>query len=176
MLLGSSTFARFDAARLSPLTLNLAMHGDTAARLAERLPHYRSLTSASMILLNIGFNDVVKACAPLDERLWAQLIAGLPPSVPLVVVGLQGSPNSEHGIRCGPLLGQHISRSNEMIASSCAARPGCTYVANPVSPDGPSEGSGLQLSDGIHLSAKGYEVLIGVLRPTLTQGDLPARP
>ena len=167
LFLGSSTLQALDLAAVTPRGLNLAIGGDTLEGLLGRLPTYQSPRTALAFVVNIGFNDVATRCVALQATRWADLLRSLPAGPPVVALGLQGVTAPALAARCDARLPALLQASNDAIAAACAARPGCSFVPNPVPVRTTSADAALQGADGLHLSPRGYAELVRMLRAAL---------
>lgn len=171
VFLGSSTFQGLDVSAVTPLGLNLGIGGDTLPGLAKRITGYRSLQRARAVLINIGLNDLMQRCKHPDTPL-DTLLAQIPATVPVAVLGVQAVDPGRHGARCDGRIAQLIAEFNAAQARACAARPQCRFVPHPATPGDPRATIGRWLEqDGIHLSPAGYLELAGALRGALSHID-----
>jgi lysophospholipase L1-like esterase len=171
VFLGSSTFERLDAAALHPQALNLGLGGDTVAGLESRLRGYRSPAAAAAIVLNIGMNDLLQGrdVAQVDVD---RLLGGLPPTVPLVVVGLPAVRVADAAREAR--LHEAARQLDTRFMALCERRPPCRWVPHPATAT--PAGQALLELDGVHLAAGGYLLLGRLLTDALAPPDGGARP
>lgn len=177
VFLGSSSFQSLDVSAVTPYGLNLGIGGDTLHGLAERAAGYRSLTSARAVWINIGFNDLAQRCE-LPTNSLADVFAPIPPTVPVLVLGIQGVDAARLATRCGGRLPTLIAELNASFARTCASRSACTFVSHPVESAVTFAPAAPRLeADGIHLAPAGYADLIVAMRTALANAvpELAAR-
>jgi hypothetical protein len=167
VFLGGSTFQGFDISSVTPIGLNLSIGGDTLPALTIRAARYRSLATASAVVINIGLNDLAIDCAqPLGNI--EDVFALIPSATSIVVLGVQGVNPAKYLGHCHATLNDLIAEFNQRLVKSCSLRTGCVFVPNPVRPAiSPGAIDHLQESDGIHLSRIGYGELSEMLRKAL---------
>ncbi|WP_207480763.1 GDSL-type esterase/lipase family protein [Arenibaculum pallidiluteum] len=163
VFLGASTLHGLDAAAVAPDALNLAIGGDTTLRLLTRLGDYRSLPTASAVVLLVGLNDLTYRTPEEAGELFGRILERLPP-VPLVAGAVLPVDEAAAWPR-----NADIRRLNAAIRAHCARRPDCVFVdPGPQLADAAGNlAPRFRQHDGIHLTAEGYRVLIGALREGL---------
>jgi lysophospholipase L1-like esterase len=167
VFLGSSTFQGLDVSAVTPIGLNLSIGGDTLDGLSTRAASYRSLATARAVVVNIGLNDLFRDCALPAARI-ETLFAQIPVGTPIVLLGIQDVQMSNESRRCGGAISSLIIEFNRTLMNSCRDRSACQFVPSPVF-FGMAQDAGepLQEADGIHLSARGYQLLRLALRHAL---------
>ncbi|MCX9156856.1 SGNH/GDSL hydrolase family protein [Niveibacterium sp. 24ML] len=175
VFIGTSTFQGFDHSLVVPDGLSLSVGGERLASLIARAKSYRSLKSASAIVINAGFNDIVLNCrTPSADNLRA-LVALDQGAAPLLLVGVQIPSRKKSESLCDGRVRALVQHMNLELVSVCKERPSCKFVPHPTALQ-MSEGERETLleDDGIHLSAKGYSRLAEALRGAL-EGSLEQR-
>ena len=125
---------------------NFALGGETAQRLAVRLPQFRSLAQARAVVLGTGTNDLREGrSADGVLHAWRQLLGDVPPAVAVVCVGMPLN-------RAVPAMAQQVGAINQRVADLCRAR---SAIFVPVVPgEGRFSGASF-MADGVHLDAAG---------------------
>lgn len=166
LFLGSSSIQGLDAGAVVDRAVNLGVGSDTVAGLRARWPA-RAVAEARAVVLAIGFNDL--SAQPVDAVLarFAELLARIPDTTPVLVSGIQPIDTELVPQRLAG-MGAAIRDLNQGYRALCQARPGCWYAdtwsalaparcpARPVHED-----------DGIHLNARGYTCWKDTLRSGL---------
>jgi len=173
VFLGDSLTAGHDWARAFPPAVNLGLDGDTCAGVWVRLDEVVDL-DPSEIFLQIGINDFLRGASPWEilaghQRIWDELAARLPgaglrvisllPYLEAALPGLQ--PNLE------------LIRLNAALAEE-AGRRGLVFID--LFRDLADEDNQLRLeatSDGVHLTARGYEIWAERLRTFISGAGGP---
>ncbi|WIT11343.1 SGNH/GDSL hydrolase family protein [Paucibacter sediminis] len=174
VFLGSSTFAGMDVRRVLPQALNLSAGGGTLAEFSRRLFAAHVLSDAKALVINLGFNDVLKDCKALTEADWSTGLAALPSTPSLLLVGLQGVGPVAQEHHCQGRLNHLLAQSNLALEAACRQRARCSFTPNPVEASSPARRGPLQAEDEIHLSPAGYELLHQRIRSGLQTLGIPA--
>lgn len=141
VFLGDSITKRMPTSAVVPESVNYGISGLTSVDLARHAEHYSALQHASSVFLMIGINDLAGDRQPDYES----VLARIPEDIPLVWTGVMHA----RGI-------SGIEAANVSAKRLCAARPHCIYV-HPTTVDS-------DLDDGVHLTAKGTQKWIDLLR------------
>jgi len=156
LFLGDSIMRDLDTSSIARHTLNLAVPGDTTARLLNRMERYSSVLTARGVVIGVGINDL--DWRPVPEALdnYRKILNLAPPATPVLLLSVlpideeAGDTSANAAVR----------RLNEGVAGLCAARPGCHFVdftARLVDGEG-NLSEHAHEGDGKHLSAVGHEV------------------
>lgn len=169
LLLGDSIIERLDAA-VGPDVHNLGIASLTTLTMAPFLPNLRPLRGARAVVLGIGGNDV--GFRPREDILrdYTALLAAIPGTVPLVVIGVLPMNEADPFVQSYPALrNANIDALNLSIRALCAARPGCAFLwTQPFLADETGNlRDGLHAGDGRHLSAAGTRWLVDAIRAML---------
>ena len=165
-VLGDSHVQGLAVHRLHPRAVNLGIGRDTTAGVIQRLPRYGPLSRAAAMVLAIGLNDLEflneqETAAGVADILRA-LPAGLPVVCSAVLPVAADAPGREN-------YAARITELNRRIQAVCAADSRCRFVdAGPRLVD---ESAALapeyHVGDGVHLSPRGAELWIELLREGL---------
>lgn len=159
IFLGDSLTQGLAVAAVAPVAVNYGIGGLTSAQLLDALPHFQALGRARIVFLSIGINDLLLGREGALPQRYAEILAALPPDVPLVWSTLLPA-----GL--APERRAAITQANQAIRTLCAARPGCRLVdATPAlaGPDGRPR-PGMMEPDGLHLAPAGNRAWIEALR------------
>ena len=159
IFLGDSHTQSLATEAIAPYSVNYGIGGQTVEQLLETIAGYHSLKRAKIIFLAIGTNDLNK----LVQNSWAtkfeQLLAALPPHIPLVWSSIMPM---QHIM----VSSQNIIEANHVIKTLCSQRQNCVYVDTwQFFTD--TNGQMIKryfLEDGIHLSPEGYHLWIEALQ------------
>jgi hypothetical protein len=134
--------------------VNFAIGGEAIERLALRLAQYKSLNSASAVVINGGANDLFEGRTPAQiEASWLLVLQQLE-------TRFQGR-ELKPRIICLGLAGESFAELNQKIRTACEKNS--AHYLNPT----PSSTAGFA-SDKIHLSPAGYRSLVEQLKALLT--------
>jgi len=170
LFFGASTIQRMHLGAFGQTAVNFGVPFDTTATLLKRLPQYRSVVSASAVVVLVGANDPQyrdPAASAANHRAILDALKHVPT---LVAVGLppieeRDSADGRQPVRTNGKL----KAINAALAESCAARPNCRF-ADAWSALADAHGSlpaRYHVGDGIHLNASGYAELTQVIRAAL---------
>lgn len=139
---------------------NFAIGGESAQRLALRLPHYRSLRQARAIVLGTGTNDLLEGRSPAQvESAWAALLRQMPTRARVVCVGLPRRPGAAHAGAAAA-----YEEADRRIAALCH-QSGHAFV--PLSTDEGNAGPVPLAADGLHLRAEASRQLLARIEDIL---------
>lgn len=161
IFLGDSITQGLATAAVAPYTINYGIGGLGTEELLDALASYKSLHRASAIVLMIGVNDLQYNKVGLSER-YAKILDALPQDIPLIWNGVM--PAKHNNINMSDIID-----ANREIQKLCLARRGCTFIDTSLFLVG-NNGQIIEskfLSDGTHLSRKGYESWISELQMAL---------
>lgn len=155
VFLGTSITQGLAVAAVADRSVNFGIGSQTARQLADSMPGYHSLQRARIVFLEVGANDVgTQRLAGLAGEL-ERVAAAIPATVPLVWSGVM----PRTGVR------DDVRNANAVIQALCARRANCRYVDSEAAMTG-QDGALLPdiYLDGVHPSARGYQLWIGALR------------
>jgi lysophospholipase L1-like esterase len=173
VFLGDSIMRDLDTSSIARHTLNMAIPGETTARLLDRIRTYRSVKMARGVVIGVGVNDLQYRPIPEAVVNYRKIMDEVPRGTPLIAVA--PLPVDEHvqtTFRNDDI--RHLSRALEAL---CGGRPGCHYVdpsprliddtgnLAPVNHEG----------DGIHLSNVGHDAYWSVVNAAVLSDMPPAR-
>jgi lysophospholipase L1-like esterase len=173
VFLGDSIVRDLDTSSIARHTLNLAIPGETTARLLERVRSYRSAKAARGVVVGVGLNDLYRRPIPEAVANYRKIVDEVPGDTPVMVLApLPVDERAQVIFRNGD-----VRRLGRALAELCGERPGCRFVdPSPRLTDdtgnlAPADHDG----DGIHLSAVGHDALWSVLDAAVLAGMPPAR-
>lgn len=168
VFVGGSTFQALDIAAITANGLNLSVGGETLGGMITRVRGFRSITSARSIIINLGFNDLMRNCESVDTTSISDLRSSMPIEASLFVVGVQIPSLAVGSRKCGGQLTTLAKRFNEDIERLCRGLVRCQFVPHPTAVlSGDDDPSRLLDADGIHLSEAGYRQLEERIRSAL---------
>lgn len=158
VFLGDSNTVWLATSTVAPLSVNLAISGQTASQLLAGMDAYRSLQRAARVYLMIGTNDLLRDPNAELGPIYRALLSRIPATVPVTLSSVP------------PLDGQDVRHAVEAARHSCSTDPRCTFVDTHATL---TEGGAIRpgvLSDGVHLTPAGYALWAGALRSAATVG------
>jgi len=136
---------------------NYGIGGDTSKGVLDRLSQYDRLSEASVIVIGVGVNDLNRRTVDEVAVFYQQIIAALPKQAALLFLTVlpvsEAYPEYEG-------YNDRINRLNDLLLALTEACNNCSLVdagANLVDQTG-NLATEYHSGDGLHLSAKGYEV------------------
>jgi lysophospholipase L1-like esterase len=173
VFLGDSIMRDLDTSSIARHTLNMAIPGDTTARLLDRMRSYRSVKTARGVVFGVGVNDLYYRSIPEAVANYRRMMREVPEGTPLMVVApLPVDERVENAFR-----NDAIRRLDGALAALCGERPGCHFVdPSPRLIDdtgnlAPANHDG----DGIHLSNVGHDAYWSVVNAAVLTDMPPAR-
>lgn len=147
-----------------PKAHNFSIGGESAERLAKRLPQFKSLEQASAVVLSGGTNDLLEKKPPETvATAWTSILNQIPAQARVLCIGIpEPVPRTSHTDR--------ISDANQVIQRLCLSR-GHMFIAVQPQQAGDWLEAGLT-SDGIHLDRPGQLILIRKINSAL-EGKQP---
>jgi acyl-CoA thioesterase-1 len=148
---------------------NAGVSGDTSAQGRARLNWVLGGLKAKpdLAIVELGANDMLRGQPP------AAMSSNL--DAILAELGKRGVPVILAGMRAAPNLGQTYAREFESVYPALAKKHGA--VLYPFFLNGVAGRPGLQLSDGMHPTAKGVGVIVSGILPTVEKAlDAPPKP
>lgn len=146
-----------------PKAHNFSMGGESAERLAQRLPHFKSLKQASAVVLSGGTNDLLEKRSVESVTLaWSNLLNHMPANAHVLCVGIpEPIPTAPHA--------EHIAQVNRAIQQLCLSR---NHMFIAVQPQAEAWLDSRLMADGIHLDRPGQLKLLSKISAAL-EGRLP---
>ncbi len=153
--------------------VNLGIGTDTVSGVAHRLPLYKSLKSASAIVLAIGVNDLSRRSDHVIIDAYRLILAEVPQHVPIVISGILPVDESAYGRK----RNERIKKLNGELKNVCSSTQNCHFID---SGDQLKDLNGnlkaeYHTGDGMHLNTNGYRVWIGELKEIVTRIENEAR-
>jgi lysophospholipase L1-like esterase len=175
VFLGDSIIQGMYVSALDPLSVNFGASGLTSDLLLERLPHYQTLERARLAVVAIGINDIRRRSNAEILSTYVAILERIPEHLPVVFSAVL--PVNEH-VRPGQLRrsNEQIRKLNRDLRRLCrehSARVTC-FDAGPRLVNGAGQlAHKYHEGDGLHLSAKGYEVWMDALRLAIAEATTP---
>jgi lysophospholipase L1-like esterase len=173
VFLGDSIMRDLDTSSIARHTLNMAIPGETTARLLDRVQDYRSVKTARGVVIGVGVNDLYYRSIPETVANYRKIIAEVPESTPLIVMApLPVDERAEHTFR-----NDDIRRLSRAIAAACGERRGCHFVdpSPRLIDDTGNLAAEKHDGDGIHLSNVGHDAYWNVVNAAVLADMPPAR-
>lgn len=150
-----------------PLSMNYGIGGDTSAGVLKRLPEYKSLERASVIVIAIGANDMSQRSNEDILKNYRAIIQNIPGKVPVVFSAVL--PIDEDCGKYAQGTNQRIRRLNKELKTLCATSLRLFYVdAGPFLADKDGDLSDeFHDGDNIHLNSMGNNIWIRELKKTI---------
>jgi len=170
VLLGDSIIAGLDAGAIGPGVANFGAAGRTSAILRDLVRVMPNLPRMGAVVLGIGTNDLRFRARDLIFRDQEQLLAAIPPGVPVLLLATLPVREGNPEIQRRPFLrNAGIAGMNEGLRRICAQRPGCIFVptAPAMADDSGNLAEALHAGDGWHLSPEGSARLAALIRAQL---------
>jgi len=163
IFIGDSIIKGLAISAVHPLSVNFGIGHDTTAGVIQRLPTYKSIKKASLIVLGIGVNDLGRLSNAEITRNYATIF-GLIPEDKLVLLSkilpIDESLKSKNGYNA------RIISLNRVLDKFCAevARLECLDIGPLLVNEKGNLSSDFHIGDGIHLNSVGYHVWIKALK------------
>jgi lysophospholipase L1-like esterase len=149
IFLGDSITQALATAAVAPLSVNFGISGQRSDQLNASMDSYRSLSRAGAVVVAIGVNDIRQGRSDGIEHRYRAILGKIPPSVPVVMSSVT------------PIRGVDVSQVVEAGRRACSERPLCRFVDASIIP------ADALMTDGVHLSPRGYTAWIELLRAGL---------
>jgi lysophospholipase L1-like esterase len=174
VFLGDSIMRELDTSSIARHTLNLAIPGETTARLLDRMERYRSIKTARGIVLGVGVNDLHWRPLPEAVANYAKILDLVPDGAPVLMMAVL--PVDERVQR--HFRNADIGELNRRLSQLCAEHKNCRFI-DPT-PSMRDETGNLRPSahdgDGIHLSSLGHDLYWNVMNAAVLAYLPPALP
>ena len=145
-------------------SVNYWIGGDTTVGVLGRLPEYRSLHSASAVVLAIGVNDMKFRENQHMVQNYRRILQILPQAVPLVCSAVL--PVNEAMMAPGKVTNARIRDLNASLKTLCSEDARCVFVdvGSSLVDAGGNLSTAFQDGDGVHLKNAGNRIWIDELR------------
>lgn len=170
LLFGDSLIQGMNAESLHPNPVNFGITGDTTAGLMHRMRDYRSLYTASVVVLESGINDMGFG-RKFDQKIelnYARILSRLPPTLDIYLLGIfPVNEKIDHTLKG---YNKRIKKINSRLLVLCERTPRCVFVdvgAELVGDNGNVSQRYLRPKDGIHLNEEGKEIVLAGLRSSM---------
>jgi lysophospholipase L1-like esterase len=148
-------------------SLNLGLGGESTRRLLLRIPQYRSLKTASKIIVWVGTNDILND-VPREAIIHnlKNILNALPKNTKVFMIAVlpfgEGKSSKEYN--------QIIRQINSSLDSYCSQLPSRFFIKNSFLTDNKTKClSEKYHTDSIHLNESGYRFFLQVLKKQLNQ-------
>ncbi len=164
---GDSIMRSLCVSAVVPLSVNFSISGDTSAGVLKRLPEYKSLERASVVVIAIGVNDMWQDSDEDILKNYQSIIQNIPEKG--LVVFSAVLPVNENGEKYPQGRNQRIRRLNEKLKTLCASSTRSFFVdAGPFLTDKDGNLSDeFHDGDNIHLNSMGNNIWIRELKKTI---------
>lgn len=152
LFFGSSTIAGIDISAFNCPAANYGLGGEDISELNARFGRYKSVETASLIVLQSGLSQILNGEFSTVEQDMSELFQTIAIEAPILMLPLQ--PAFPTGSKNTALLEKQIKKTNLIFQRLCRARSGCQWFAQLWEKE-----SGLLDADGVHLSKFGYSIL-----------------
>jgi lysophospholipase L1-like esterase len=173
VFLGDSIMRDLDTSSIARHTLNMAIPGDTTARLLDRIRSYQSVKTARGVVIGVGLNDLYYRSIPEAVANYRKIMDEVPKGTPVMVVPpLPVDERAETVFR-----NDDIRRLGGALAALCGERPGCHFVdpSPRLIDDTGNLASANHDGDGVHLSNVGHDAYWSVVNAAVLAAMPPAR-
>lgn len=167
IFIGDSITQGLCVSAVVPLSVNYGIAGDSTAGVLKRLPEYKSLERASVVIIAIGIMDMGRQSNEEILKNYRTIIQNIPEKVSVVFSAVL--PVDEAGGKYAQGHNQRIRRLNEASKMLCAESPRLFYVdAGPFLTDNDGNLSDeFHDGDDIHLNSMGNKIWIRELKKTV---------
>lgn len=148
IFLGDSITQALATAAVAPLSVNYGISGQRSDQLLRAMASYHSLSRARVVVVMIGTNDAHQHRLTGIAGRYRAILAAVPAGVPVVMASAP------------PVVGVDVTKAVRGAEQACAERAGCVFADTFSALSAP----GAISEDGMHPSAKGYALLIDLLR------------
>lgn len=166
LFLGASTVLGMDVSRITDRSVNFGIGGETMVQLANRASSYRSLQTASAVVIWAGYNDLRRS--PIEDAAAAanQLVTAVPEGIPVLLVGVQPVRENGSSRRHKNSGNSEIDALNAAYAKICQTSDRCTYIDSKKHFESTPtcHRDTLYERDGLHLSVSAYDCMKQVLK------------
>ena len=155
VFLGDRIVRDLDTSSIARHTLNLAIPGETTARLLDRVRTYRSVRTARGVVIGVGLNDLYYRPIPEAVANYRRIMDEVPAGTPVLVLAVL--PVDE---RAQPTFrNADVRHLDEALEALCGERPGCRFVdpSPRLTDDTGNLAAANHDGDGIHLSKAGHD-------------------
>ena len=166
LFIGDSIVQDMDISAITPNGRNYGMGGYTVRDILEWLPAIREIPHANAILLSVGINDFWMGNNSKSIESYRAILEWLPSHFPIIANSVLPVDDNQYGLPSN----QEIDLFNEQIELLTINRSHCYFCnSNAVMKDQDNcLPTMFHTGDGVHLSSRGYSVLINHIRQTLS--------
>ncbi len=177
IFIGDSIIQGLCVSAVSTPSINYGIGSDTTLGVLKRLSKYRSLQQASIVIFEIGVNDLKRR---KDEDIlcnYSSILSQLPSHLPAVVSGIL--PVNEAIAKDLKGYNLRITRLNAGLKALCEARkPKCSFVdsSQGLIDSDANLSAKYQRGDGVHLNGTGNAIWIQELKNAIKTAQQPHAP
>jgi lysophospholipase L1-like esterase len=173
VFLGDSIMRDLDTSSIARHTLNMAIPGETTARLLDRMRTYRSVKTARGVVVGVGVNDLDFRPIPEAVANYRKILSEVPKGTPLMVVAPLPVDERVQTV----FRNDDIRHLGGAIAALCGERPECHFVdpSPRLIDDTGNLAAANHDGDGIHLSNVGHDAYWSVINAAVLADMPPAR-
>lgn len=166
LFIGDSIIQDLDIDAICKNGRNYGMGGYTVRDILEWLPAIREISSASAVFLSVGINDFWMGAHAKSIQHYQAILEWLPNHFPVIINSVLPVDDSQYGLPSN----REIDLFNEQLQLLVLNRSNCHYCnANSVMKDQENRlPASFHAGDGVHLSSRGYSVLINQIRQSLS--------
>lgn len=170
IFLGDSIMEKANINHITSNGHNLGISMDWTGGLSDRIPLYRTLDRASLLMIHIGVNDLSlkKGQVPVCFSNYRNMLALLPHSMPVVLNSVLPLATAKNNANAD---NQKIEQFNQLIKNYADSHPNYYYLD--IASHMKDETGGLKatyhIGDFIHLNNQGYQVFTQIIKDFLMQ-------
>ncbi|MEK7991839.1 MAG: GDSL-type esterase/lipase family protein, partial [Thiotrichaceae bacterium] len=173
VFLGDSIMEKADISQITSKGHNFGINMDWTGGLANRIPLYRTLDKASLLVINIGINDLSLRKGETTDCFshYQKMLDLLPKNIPTVLNSVLPLGKAKDKSQ---IDNEKIVHFNQLIKQYADSRPNYYYlnIASQMKDSNGGLKAEYHLNDYIHLNKRGYAVFIQVINDFLKQNQL----
>ena len=171
VFIGDSSIQGLYADAVACPSVSYGIGSDTTVGVLRRLPHYRSLTHASAVVLAIGGNDMKYRDNQAIVQNYRRILQAIPQGVPVVCSAVL--PVNETMMTPGGFSNARIRSLNAALQSLCTSDPRCIFldVGSKLVDSAGNLSASFQDGDGLHLNSAGNQIWIDELRDAVKKAQ-----
>ena len=168
LFIGDSITQALATSAISDYSVNFGIGSDTTYGVLQRLPFYQSMGRSKAVVLAIGINDVATKVGRTEILSnYKNILDGIPSNVSIIVSAMLPVGKDTTKVDA---TNEYISALNADIEMLTRGYLNVVYLdaGTALKNDSGYLDAAFHMGDGVHLSDKGYRVLIESLRDTLS--------
>jgi lysophospholipase L1-like esterase len=166
IFIGDSITQSLAVATVAPNAVNYGIGSDTTLGVLNRLPLYRSLSRADVIVLQIGVNDLKRRGDEAIIANYKQILEHLPKQARVIVNAIHPVDEVFWGGGGANRRIKHINLGFRRLADQNESWIYCDAGKQLSGKEGNLQ-SDFHIGDGVHLNAKGYRIWIEALKAVI---------